>query len=336
MKKSNISICPVIGITMGDAAGIGPEITAKIFSEKKLFDFCRPLVIGDARVMDKAISVTAANVKINRIKDISQACFRCGLMDVLHIAGVDPAEIKMGQVNAKCGKAAVEYVKKAGEMAMAGLIDATVSAPLNKEAMRAAGYHYEGQTQIFAELTDTKNYAMMLVMGTLRMFMVTNHMALREACDRITKEKVLSVIKLADRALRDMKIKEPGIAVSGLNPHAGEGGLFGKEEIEQIIPAIESAKRLGINAIGPVPPDAVFVQAKDGKYDAVLSMYHDHGTMAMKLLGFGSVVTVLVGLPIIRTSVGHGTAFDIAGQGVADESNLLEAVKMAAQIAGGR
>jgi 4-hydroxythreonine-4-phosphate dehydrogenase len=216
---------------------------------------------------------------------------------------------------------------------MAGEIDAIVSAPLNKESMRRAGYRFEGQTQILAELTGSERYGMILVLGNVRVMMLTTHMALREACDAVTKERVLSMLQLADDTLRSFGITKPKIAVAGLNPHAGDGGLFGTEEIDGSIPAIAQAVAQGIDAVGPVPADVVFVQAVDGDYDLVLAMYHDQANIAAKLLGFGEVVTVLAGLPIIRTSVGHGTAFDIAGKGVAREGNFRKAVEVAIDLA---
>jgi len=226
------------------------------------------------------------------------------------------------------------YTQKAGNMAMAGTIDAIVSAPLNKEAMRKAGYSFEGQTQILAELTGSKRFGMILLLGSIRVMMLTNHMALRAACDAVSKERVFEMITLADESLRGFGIERPKIAVAGLNPHSGEGGLFGREEIEGSIPAIEAASANGIDVTGPVPADVVFVKAREGGYDLVLAMYHDQANMAAKLLGFGEVVTLLAGLPIIRTSVGHGTAFDIAGKGIADHTNFVRAIETAAELAG--
>ena len=216
---------------------------------------------------------------------------------------------------------------------MAGAIEAIVSAPLNKEAMRLAGHAYEGQTEILGELTGATRYGMILLLGTLRVMMLTTHMALRKACDAVTREKVLEMIELADQTLRTFGISKPRIGVAGLNPHAGEGGLFGSEEVNGSPPAVQDARKKGIAAVGPVPADVVFVKAKEGEYDLVLAMYHDQANMAAKLLGFGDVTTVLAGLPIIRTSVGHGTAFDIAGKNVAKEGNFIRAITAAAEFA---
>jgi 4-hydroxythreonine-4-phosphate dehydrogenase len=242
---------------------------------------------------------------------------------------------RWGEINPGYGEAAVHYTKEAGRLALAGEIDAIVSAPLNKEAMHAAGYKYEGQTEILGELCGTKP-AMLLLLGRMRLMLFTNHMSLRSVCDYIRKDRVLDRLRLADAALRDMGIAAPKVAVAGLNPHAGESGAFGWEEKDQIVPAIEEARTCGIDARGPFPADTVFLKSRDGVYDMTLALYHDQGLMAVKLLGFGTVVTLLAGLPLIRTSTGHGTAFDIAGKNIADHKNLLEAIRVAAEVAAHR
>ena len=306
---------PIIGITMGDAAGIGPEIVLKSFRHHpELFSLCRPLAIGSADVMRFYDHQLGTNVPMNIVSSPRDASYEEGKLDVLDLGLVDVSKLKISMVDAELGRAAVIYTQEAGRMAMAGTIDAVVSAPLNKEAMRAAGYHFEGATQILGELTGSKRYGMILIFGQLRIMMLTTHVSLRKACDAVTREKVLSMIELADASLKTFGIRNPRIAVAGLNPHSGEGGLFGTEEQTGSIPAIKDAKAKGINAIGPVPADVVFLKARDGQYDLVLAMFHDQANMASKLLGFGEVVTLLAGLPIIRTSVGHGTAFDIAGK----------------------
>ena len=220
-------------------------------------------------------------------------------------------------------------------MCISGAIDAMVSAPLNKEAMHEAGYHYEGQTEILGELTSSRP-AMVMVVDKMRLMLFTNHMALRAVCDHVTKERMLDRIVLAHAALRDMGIAAPKIAVAGLNPHAGENGMFGREEVDHIVPAIEAARARGIDAQGPYPADTVFLKSRDGAHDMTIALYHDQGLMAVKLVGFGRVVTLLIGLPLIRTSTGHGTAFDIAGKNIADHVNLLEALRVAAEVARGK
>ena len=321
---------------MGDAAGIGPEIVAKVFTEKSIWAESSPLVIGDKKIMEDAISVTKVRLKLNTIEKINQARFEEGTINILEVPVLKGYNVDIGKVNPKCGEASVAYVKLACRLALNREIDTTTSAPVNKEAMHAAGYNYEGQTQIFAEICNVKDYAMMLISGNLRLFFVTNHLPLKEVSSKIRKGRIYTVIGLAHQALLMQGIDKPRIAVSGLNPHSGDGGLLGQEEIEEITPAIKQAQSEGMTAIGPVPPDTVFIMAKEGKCDAVISMYHDHGTTAMKLLGFKNIVTVLVGLPIIRTSVGHGTAFDIAGKGIADHANLLEAALVAVRMAKNR
>ena len=252
---------------------------------------------------------------------------------VVDYGDVDPATVRIGVVDPALGAAAVRYTREAARYALRGEIDAIVSAPLNKESMRAAGFRYEGATEIFAEEAGVERYAMVLLLGDLRLLLLTNHMSLREACDKVTKARVLEKIMLAHEALVGQGMAAPRIAVSALNPHAGEGGLFGREEIEEIAPAIAAARAAGVNAIGPVPADTVFFKAKQGMYDLTIALYHDQGLGAVKLLGFGDVVTLLVGLPFIRTSTGHGTAFDIAGKGIADHKNLLAAIETAADLA---
>ena len=323
---------PLIGITMGDAAGIGPEIILKAFGKRHISDMCRPFVIGSHAVMKFYNSLLGMDVQFNPVSDPGHAVFEPGKLDVLDLGLVDTDTLRIGVVAPGPGHAAVVYTQEAGKMAMAGTIDAIVSAPLNKESMRMAGYTYEGQTQILGELTGSGRYGMILILGDIRVMMLTTHIALRKACDAVTKEKVLGMIELADETLRTFGIEKPRIAVAGLNPHSGEGGLFGNEEQEGSIPAIESAAAKGIDTVGPVPADSVFVKAKEGMYDLVLAMYHDQANIAAKLLGFGEVVTLLAGIPIIRTSVGHGTAFDIAGKGVADEMNFVMAIEAAVKI----
>jgi 4-hydroxythreonine-4-phosphate dehydrogenase len=319
---------------MGDAAGIGPEIILKSFSKHgELFDLCRPLVIGSADVMRMYGEKLGISLPLRNATSPREAAYDGHALDVLDLGMIDVSRLKIGVVDAAVGKAAVFYTQQAGQMALNGAVDAMVSAPLNKEAMRAAGYPYEGQTQILGELTGAKRYGMILIFGSLRVMMLTTHVSLRQACDAVTRSKVLAMIELADESLKQFGISKPRIAVAGLNPHSGEDGLFGTEEQEGSIPAIRDARRQGIDVEGPIPADVVFLKARDGKYDLVLAMYHDQANMAAKLLGFGEVVTLLTGLPIIRTSVGHGTAFDIAGQGVADETNLVCAIKAAAEIA---
>ncbi len=339
---------PLIGITMGDPAGIGPEITVKALSDPKIYEMCRPLVVGDASVMEAAIKVLGREtVRIHSVEKPEDGQYELGTVDVLDMKLVDEKELPRGQISVMAGDAAFQYVKKVIELAMGGEIDATVTNALNKEAINLAGHHYAGHTEIYADFTGTKKYTMMLAHEALRVVHVSTHVSLREACERVKKERVLEVIEIADKACRDLGIAAPKIGVAGLNPHCGEGGLFGREEIDEILPAVEAAKDKGICAEGPVPPDTVFSKARGGWYDIVVAMYHDQGHIPLKVVGFVydqekkawdavAGVNITLGLPIIRVSVDHGTAFDQAWKGTANELSLVNAVEYAVHFAQNR
>jgi 4-hydroxythreonine-4-phosphate dehydrogenase len=321
-----------VGITMGDAAGIGPEITVKCLANEAVYKICSPVVLGDSRVIQSAVNLTATKFEIRSIGTTEIATAEPGIIYVIDYQNVDPSAYEMGVVNADNGAAAVHYTQEAGRMCLDGRLAAMVSAPLNKESMRSAGFNFEGQTQILAELCGAKRHGMALILDKLRIMLLTTHMSLRDAIERIKKDRVAAMVELAWDMLNFIEVPDPVIAVAGLNPHAGEGGLFGSEEIDEIIPAVEVCKSKGINVVGPLPADTVFHRAHQGEFHLVLALYHDQGLMAVKLLGFGSAVTLLAGLPIIRTSVGHGTAFDIAGQNRADHTNLYKAIELAAEL----
>jgi 4-phospho-D-threonate 3-dehydrogenase / 4-phospho-D-erythronate 3-dehydrogenase len=323
---------PIIGITMGDASGIGPEISCKSLKNTFVYEKCNPVILGDFNVIKQIIKICNLELKVNSVRDIRECKYKYGTIDVLDYDNIDIQKLQFGSEDSICGGAAVKYTKEAGKMVLDGKIQAIVSAPLNKASMRLAGYNYEGQTEIFGELTRSENYGMMLVLNNLRIMMYSAHMSLRQACDIVSYDGILKKIVLSMEGLKFFNLKNPVIAVSALNPHASEGGLFGFEEIDYIIPAIKKAKEMGINVVGPVPADIVFVKAMKGEYDLVLAMYHDEANIVMKLLGFSHVISLLVGLPFIRTSTGHGTAFDIAGKNIADETNLIEAIELAAQL----
>jgi len=337
---------PKIGVTMGDAAGIGPEIIVKALSLREIYDICRPLVIGDAKVIKEGMKVAHVQLEINPIKEYSDARFEHGTIDILDLNNIRIEELEMGKPQAMAGKASVEYVKKAVEMALKGEIHAIVTAPISKEAINMAGYNYAGHTELLAHLTGTKDYAMMLTAGPLRVIHVTTHVPFNEVSKLIKKERVYKTIRLAHDVMRKLGINNPRIAVAGLNPHSGEGGLFGREEIDEIIPAIKLARSKGFNVKGPIPADTVFVRARGGEFDIVVAMYHDQGHIPIKLLGlewnenekrWTSVggVNITVGLPIIRTSVDHGTAYGKAGrkEGTANPQSLIEAIKTASELA---
>lgn len=334
-----------IGITLGDPAGIGPEISIKAFAKKALYERCQPLLVGDACMVEKYLQAhPELDLKINVVEEPDQGKYVYGTIDLIDLKAVDIDQLAIGEVSAMAGNAAFQYVKKVIELALDKKIDATVTNPLNKEALNLAGHHYAGHTEIYADLTHTDKYTMMLADGNLRVVHVSTHVSLREACDRATKERVLDVIRIADKACKNIGIKNPRVAVAGLNPHCGENGLFGREEIEEINPAVEAAKAEGINAFGSLPADTVFSKANGGMFDVVVAMYHDQGHIPLKLLGFVydqekqswqavQGVNITLGLPIIRTSVDHGTAFDQAGKWSASELSLENAIDYAIRLA---
>lgn len=335
----------IVGITMGDPAGIGPEISLKAFAEPALYDKCNPLLVGDKSVIDHYLAEhPELAVAVNVISQPKEGSYTFGTIDLIDLKIVDMANFQVGEVSDVGGDAAFQYVKKVIELALAKEIDATVTNPLNKEAMNAAGHHYAGHTEIYADLTGTDKYTMMLADGNLRVVHVSTHVSLREACDRATKECVLDVIRIANQACKDLGIENPRVAVAGLNPHCGENGLFGREEIEEINPAVEAAKEEGIDVSGSLPADTLFSKANGGMYDIVVAMYHDQGHIPLKLLGFVydqeaqswkavQGVNITLNLPIIRTSVDHGTAFDQAGKWTASEASLENAIDYAIRLA---
>ena len=299
--------------------------------------------------MEEAVKIVGKEneIKINKISNIEDALFQVGTIDVYDMSLVNIADLKRGEVSEMSGNAAFQYVKKVIELAMSNEIDATVTNALNKEAINLAGHHYSGHTEIYADFTNTNKYTMMLAHENLRVVHVSTHVSLREACDRVKKDRVLEVIRIANQACKELGIENPKIGVAGLNPHSGENGMFGREEIDEIIPAINLANEEGINAEGPVPPDTVFSKARGGWYDIVVAMYHDQGHIPLKVVGFVynqkeqkwdavAGVNITLGLPIIRTSVDHGTAFDQAGKGIANELSLTNAIEYAIVMAGNR
>lgn len=325
---------PVIGITLGDPASIGPEIILKALAQRHPFhDACRPMVIGDVRVLEMVRhTLPDVGVTVRAVNAPADAAGEPGTVDVLHIENADPTTFTRGEVSGAAGRASAEYIVRATKLAMSAGIAAIVTAPINKESINAGGYHYAGHTELLADLTNATDVSMMLTGGKLRILHVSTHVSLLEAVQRVKKERVLKVIRLANTGTRMLGIEKPRIAVAGLNPHAGESGLFGTEEIDEITPAIEAAQREGIDATGPWPPDTVFWRASNGQFDTVIAMYHDQGHIPMKLLGFDEGVNVSIGLPIIRTSVDHGTAFDIVGKNLARENSLIAAIDVAVQM----
>ncbi len=333
---------PVVGITLGDVAGVGPEIIVKALQDPAIYEKCAPLVIGDGDVVNRAVELlpraqdgAGTPLEVNLVSRVADARFQPGTVDVFEVKNIDLERLEFGQVSAMAGKAAFEYVETAVRLALTGRIDAICTAPLNKEALNKAGYHYPGHTEILAKLAGVRDCAMMLVAGSLRVIHVTTHMSLLDVCRGLNQDRVKTVIRIAHDVVQRLGVASPRIAVAGLNPHASEQGLFGDEEARVIIPAVEDMKAAGLNVTGPWPPDTVFLRAYRGEFDIVVAMYHDQGHIPVKMLGFESGVNITAGLPIIRTSVDHGTAFDIAWKGIANPRNMREAIDLAALFAQG-
>jgi 4-hydroxythreonine-4-phosphate dehydrogenase len=322
---------PPIAVTMGDPAGIGPEIVARTFTVPGFRDESRALVVGNPEILERAAKLLELPLRLNEISEPEEAAFEPGAVDVLAVGEV-PGDLPFGELDARAGDAAFRYVERATELASAGRVGAIATAPLNKEAMHLAGHKYPGHTEILAELTGTEDYAMMLVTDELKVIHVSTHVSLREAIERVRPERELAVMRLAHDSLRKLGVENPKVAVAGLNPHAGENGLFGTEDAEYIAPAVEEARERGIEASGPWPPDTVLMRARRGEFDVVVVQYHDQGHIPVKLMGFDTGVNVTVGLPFFRTSVDHGTAFDIAGTGKADHASMRAALELARKL----
>lgn len=332
---------------MGDAAGIGPEIIAKALQQPEVYEKCRPLVVGDTAVMRRAIEVTGVEMETRSIRKVSEATFKFRTIDVYDLGYTDLDKVEFGKVSAQAGDAAFHAIRTAIELAMDKEVDGTVTAPINKEALNLAGHHFDGHTEIYAHFTGTSKYAMLLADEFLRVIHVSTHVSLREACDRVKKERIIDVTQLMADACRQFGIKQPRIGIAGLNPHSSDNGLFGWEEEKEIIPAVNELKAKGYDVTGPVPPDTLFAKAKCGQYDGCVAMYHDQGHIPFKVVGFNwdpktgkmeSVqgVNITLGLPIIRVSVDHGTAFDVAGKGIASPDALLLSVDYATRMANHR
>lgn len=340
---------PLIAITMGDPAGIGAEIVVKALSRLEICTIARPVVVGSAAVLEDACRITHRSFKINCIEQPADGKFQFGTIDTIDLANVDMSVLRYGQVSAMCGNAAGEYIEKAIHLALAKEVDANITAPIHKKSFMLGGWgkKYAGHTEMYADFTHTEKYTMMLAHGDFRAVHVSTHVSLVEACRRVKKNRVLEVIRIAHNTCRDLGIAEPRVGVAGLNPHASDGGLFGREELDEIEPAVRSAQQEGIRAEGPVPSDTLFSKASGGMYDIVVAMYHDQGHIPMKLSGFQwdeakktwksvSGVNVTLGLPIIRVSVDHGTAFGKAGKGTARADSMIDALHMAVRLANAR
>jgi 4-hydroxythreonine-4-phosphate dehydrogenase len=334
---------PILAITMGDPAGIGPEIAVKALQQTHLYEICRPLMVGDASVMEQIIGLLGLNFTVNAINQVSEARFVQGCIDVIDLKITDIDAMKFGEIDAVSGEASFQSVVKAIELALAKEVDGTVTGPINKKSINEAGHHFAGHTEIYAHYTNTKKYAMLLVEDHINVIHVSTHVSLRQACDLVRKDRIIQVIELIVDGLKRLGKVNLKIGVAGLNPHSGENGLFGTEDMEEIVPAIAAAKAMGYDVEGPIPPDTLFAKAAMGAYGGVVAMYHDQGHIPFKLAGFkwnaekqqmDSVkgVNITLGLPIIRTSVDHGTAFEIAGKGIASADAMIFAIESAVQL----
>jgi 4-hydroxythreonine-4-phosphate dehydrogenase len=334
---------PVLGVTMGDPAGVGPEIIARAAAEPAVLAACRPVVIGAATTMREALALVGGAQAVHAVSRVADCRWAEGTVEVLDLGNVDMATLPRCEVSAAAGRAAYEYIERSVALAQAGEIDAIVTAPVNKEALAAAGVQHSGHTEILAQLSNTRDFAMLLMGKELKVIHVTTHVALRRVPDLVTRERVLKTIRLAQRTLEGLGQPHGRIAVAGLNPHAGEDGLFGDEEQQQIVPAIEAARAEGLSVTGPLPADTLFSRARGGEFDIVVAMYHDQGHIPVKTLGFEydettkrwtglSGVNVTVGLPFLRVSVDHGTAFDRAWKGVANHESMVEALDVVTRM----
>jgi len=334
---------PILAITMGDPAGIGPEIAVKALQQTHLYEICRPLMVGDASVIEQIIGLLGLNYTVNSVTQVSEAKFLQGCIDVIDLKITDIDAMKFGEIDAVSGEASFQSVVKAIELALAKEVDGTVTGPINKKSINEAGHHFAGHTEIYAHYTNTKKYAMLLVEDHINVIHVSTHVSLRQACDLVKKDRIIQVIELIVDGLKRLGKANVKIGVAGLNPHSGENGLFGTEDMEEIVPAIAAAKAMGYDVEGPIPPDTLFAKAAMGAYGGVVAMYHDQGHIPFKLAGFkwnaekqqmDSVkgVNITLGLPIIRTSVDHGTAFEIAGKGIASADAMIFAIESAVQL----
>ncbi len=320
-------------ITMGDPAGVGPEVICRALAALGDKAPARLVVVGSREVLEQAGHVTGAEIRWAAYRGPGAAPPQMRGFELIDLANVDRSWWQPGRLDARCGQAAYEYIEEAVRRCRAGEGQGLVTAPINKAAVNAAGHHFAGHTEILAHLLGVRGVAMMLVTPTLRVVHVSTHCSLAQAIERVRPERIERVAELLIEALEGLGIADPRVAVAGLNPHAGEGGLFGEEEDRYILPAIESLKGRGFSAFGPEPPDTVFLRAVQGQFDGVVAMYHDQGHIAVKTLGFSQGVNVTLGLPLIRTSVGHGTAFNIAGTGRAYEGSMLAAIELGAEMA---
>lgn len=322
---------PVVAVTLGDPAGIGPEICVATMQSEEIYNECKPFLIGSVPIIERAMNINKCDFKVNKISKPSEGKFEFGTIDVLETGPYDCNSIEWGKVQKLAGQMSYDYVMKSIELGMNKEIDVVSTAPIHKEAIKLVGCKHPGHTEIYQHETNSDYGLTMFHTRNLRVFFVSRHMSVKDACDYANKERVLACVEQIHKEFSALNIKNPRIAVAALNPHGSDNGLFGHEEKDHLIPAVQAAKEKGINAIGPVPADSVFHLGKLGNYDAILSLYHDQGHIACKTLDFERSITITFGLPFMRSSVDHGTAFDIAGTGKAGSISMIESTLRAAQ-----
>lgn len=324
---------PLIAVPIGDPAGVGPEIVVKSLASGELKDVADCIVIGDRQVMENAVKICGADLKLNVVEEPEQGDYREDVLNLIDLANIDQKEFAFGVVSPMCGRAAYQYIEKSIQLAMDRKADAVATTPINKEALHAADIHYIGHTEIFGALTGTEDPLTMFETNGMRVFFLTRHVSLRVMLDMIKKDRIIDYVKRCTEALRRLGVEGGTMAVAGLNPHSGEHGLFGDEEVKEIAPAVEELQKLGYDVVGPVSADSVFHQCATGKFNSVLSLYHDQGHIATKTLDFEKTIAITNGMPILRTSVDHGTAFDIAGKNIVSAVSMIEAIRLAAKYA---
>ncbi len=324
---------PYIAIPMGDPAGIGPEIVAKAIADGAVIEAANCVVIGEKSIMENAIRVSNADVRIKEIQHPDEGEYGIGVLNLINLGNLKFGDFKIGKIDGKCGKASFEYIAKAIELANNGQVAAVATTPINKEALQAGGVPYIGHTEIFGDLTDTPDPLTLFQVRNLRVFFLSRHVSMLEACALVKKERIIEYVKRCQEALVQLGVQEGTMAVAGLNPHSGEHGLFGVEEVKEVLPAVEQLKKEGYAVEGPIGADSVFHLALKGRYNSVLSLYHDQGHIATKTLAFDKTISITCGMPILRTSVDHGTALDIVGTGKASAVSMVEAILLAAQYA---
>ena len=325
---------PLIAIPMGDPAGIGPEIVLKTVADEETQRTARCIVVGSRKVFEYAMNYPGSpRLEINVVKTPEDGKYDPGVLNLIDLDNIDMAQFRVGEVNGMCGKAAYEYIAKSIELANARIVDAVSTTPINKESLRKGGVNFIGHTEIFSALTHTDDPLTLFEVNNLRVFFLSRHVSLRKACDMVTKDRIIDYVIRCTDALRKLGVTEGTMAIAGLNPHSGEHGLFGDEEVKEVFPAVEELQKRGYKVAGPIGADSVFSQALHGKYNSVLSLYHDQGHIATKTLDFERTISITAGMPILRTSVDHGTAFDIAGKGIASAVSMKEAVRLAVKYA---